>query len=246
MKIDHDSPIPLHAQVEAMVRDMLQESRYQNGELLPPEARIAERLSVSRNTVRAAISRLVQEGVLERKAGRGTRVVKQSVKTSLQNWPSFTREMKTKGIEVEVFSCAVGLVKPTAKVARLLQLSTGDRHRKVVKLERVRGYGGIPSVYSVSWFHGRTGLSAGDDFTIPLYDLIQDRSGIVPEFSEEEVSAALADVAMASRLGCEEGDAVLLRTRLVTDASRRVIEYNENHYRADRFTYGLTIRRGHK
>lgn len=245
MKIDHDSPVPLHAQVEALLRGMLREPRYQEGELLPPEARIADRLGVCRNTVRTAISRLVQEGVLERKAGRGTRYVRQSVKTSLENWPSFTREMRSKGIEVEVFQQAVVEVKPRLKVARLLRLAPGDRKRRLVRLERVRGYGGIPSVHAVSWFHPRTGLSAADDFTVPLYDLIRERSGIEPEFSEEEVSAALADGQLAAMLGCEEGDPVLLRTRVVSDASRRVIEYNENHYRADRFTYGLTIRRGH-
>jgi GntR family transcriptional regulator len=245
MKIDHNSPLPLHAQVEVLIRDMLKDARFRDGELLPPEARMAEQLSVCRNTVRAAISRLVHEGVLERKAGRGTRLMKQSVKTSLENWPSFTREMRAKGITVEVFSCRAVEVKPGTKVGRLLQLSSTDLRHKVVKLERVRGYGGIPSVYSVSWFHRRTSVSAQDDFTMPLYDLIHERSGIMPEFSEEEVSAKVANASLADRLSCDEGDPVLLRTRVVSDASKRVIEYNENHYRADRFTYGLTIRRGH-
>lgn len=76
---------------------------------------------------------------------------------------------------------------------------------------------------------------------MPLYDLIHERSGIVPEFSEEEVSAKVANANLADRLDCGEVDPVLLGT----DASKRVIEYNENHYRADRFTDGLTIRRGH-
>jgi GntR family transcriptional regulator len=243
MKIDHESRMPLHAQVEALLRAMVKEEKYRNGELLPPEARIAEKLAVCRNTVRAAISRLVLEGVLERKAGRGTRVVRQSVKTSLENWPSFTREMAAKGIEVEVFSRKLELVRPKLAVARLLQLTAAERRRKLVRLERVRGYGGIPSVSSVSWLHPRTGLSVDDDFAEPLYDLIRERCGIVPEYSEEEVSAALADGELAARLGCDEGDPILVRNRVVSDASRRVIEYNENHYRADRFTYGLTIRK---
>jgi GntR family transcriptional regulator len=244
MKINPDSPLPLHAQVEALLRGMLMEPRYREGELLPPEARIAEKLGVCRNTVRSAIARLVQEGVLERRAGRGTRYVRQPVKTSLASWPSFTREMRSKGIDVEVFSLRAEAVKPSALLARLLRLSAAERRRPVVRLERVRGYGGIPSVCSVSWFHPRTRVDAEDDFTRPLYDLISDRCGILPEFSEEEVSAALADEVLSEKLACRTGDPVLVRTRFVTDASRRLIEYNENHYRADRFTYGLMIRRG--
>lgn len=244
MKIDHRSSIPLHVQVESLIREMLKQSRYQNGDLLPPEARIAEQLGVCRNTVRAAISRLVQEGVLERRAGRGTRYVRQSVRTSLENWPSFTREMRAKGISVETFSRLVEDTKPDAKVARMLQLSSLEKKRGVIRLERVRGYGGIPSVKSVSWFHPRTRLTVDDDYSMPLYELISKRSGIVPEFSEEEVSAELATQKLAEVLACEKGDPILVRKRVVSDAARKVIEYNENHYRADRFTYGLTIRKG--
>lgn len=244
MKTDSRNPLPLHVQVENLLREMLRQPRYQDGELLPPETRMAAKLGVCRNTVRAAISRLVQEGLLERRAGHGTRCVRQPVRTSLENWPSFTREMQAKGIKVEVFSRLVEDAKPDERIVRLLRLSERERKGGVIKLERVRGYGGIPSVKSVSWFHPRTLLGTEDDFTAPLYDLIAQRSGIVAEVSEEEVSAALAGQDLARTLRCGAEDPILLRTRLVSDADRKMIEYNENHYRADRFTYGLTIRRG--
>lgn len=244
MKIDRKSPVPLHSQVETLIRGMLKETRYQDGELLPPEARMAERLGVSRNTVRAAIGRLVQEGVLERRAGRGTRYVRQPVRTSLENWPSFTREMRAKGIQVETFSRLVEEARPSPEIARLLRLAEAERKRGVVKLERVRGYGGIPSVKSVSWFHPRTRLKVDDNFSVPLYELIFQRSGITPEFSREDVSAELAGPSLGQTLGCDETAPILVRTRIVSDADGKVIEYNENHYRADRFTYGLTIRKG--
>jgi GntR family transcriptional regulator len=239
MKIDHDSPLPLHAQVEALVRDLVRKPRYRSGELLPPEARIAENLGVSRNTVRAAISRLVQEGVLERKAGLGTRYVNQAVKTSLRNWPSFTGEMKQRGLEVEVFSLDLARVRPPSEVARALRISTG----KILRMARIRGHGGIPSVVSVSWFHECAKLDPDDDFSRPLYELIRAKSGITVEYSEEEISAALADQELAEKLCCKVGDPILVRRRIVRNAAKREIEYNVNHYRADRFTYGLTIRK---
>lgn len=244
MKIDHTSPVPFHMQVERLLRGMLKKSRYQNGELLPPEERMAEQLGVCRNTVRTAISRLVQEGVLERRAGRGTRYVRQPVQTSLDNWPSFTREMEAKGIKVEVFSCRVEETTPSSRIAQLLHLSDAQRKREVITLERVRGFDGIPSVKSVSWFHPRARLKTEYDFTKPLYELIAEHSGIVPVCSEEQVSAALAGKELARTLDCGEEDPILVRTRVVSDAGGLVIEYNENYYRADRFTYGLKIRKG--
>lgn len=244
MKIDHNSPVPLHAQVEALIREMLRKPAFRDGALLPPETRMADQLGVCRHTVRMAILRLVQEGVLERKAGRGTQISKQSVKTNLSDWPSFTREMRAMGVKVEVFSIAATHERPPREVSQALRLTRAESKQPVVRLERVRGHGGIPSVYSVSWFHPRTRLSGDEDFTVPLYDLIRRASGIVPESSDEEVSAALADADLAAKLGCDVGHPVLVRVRTVADANRNVIEYNRNFYRADRFTYGLTIRRG--
>ncbi len=241
MQINHSSPLPLHVQVEKLIREMLQEKRYQDGELFPPEALMAEKLAVSRNTVRAAISRLVQEGLLERKAGLGTRYVKQTVKTNLQGWPSFTLEMKKKGIKVEVFSLQTSYVVACDDTSAALRLPKAKNQARILKMDRVRGHEGIPAVYSISWFHPRTKITPEEDFSMPLYDLIHEKSGVSVIFSEEEISAACADEELAEKLHCEIGDPVLLRKRIVKDASKREVEYNINYYRADRFIYGLTI-----
>lgn len=243
MTIDPSSPVPLHAQVESLLREMIKQPKYQQGELLPPEARIAEQLEVSRNTVRAAISRLVQEGVLERRAGRGTRYVHEPLRTSLKSWPSFSREMKQKGIEVSVFSLNAELLSPPDEIVRALHLSADERKGRILKMERIRGYHDVPAVYSISWFHPRTGLQVADDFSRPLYQLIHAKSGLSADSSEEEISAAVADRALGERLCCEAGDAVLVRRRIVRDPARKEIEYNLNFYRADRFSYGLTLQK---
>ena len=73
LRLHHDSPVPLHAQVERLLRELVRRPEYQKGQLLPDEVSLAMRLGVSRGTVRAGISKLVFEGVLERKPGIGTR-----------------------------------------------------------------------------------------------------------------------------------------------------------------------------
>ena len=243
MRIDPGSPMPLHAQVESMLRELLKQRKYQQGELLPPEAKIASDLGISRNTVRAAISRLVQEGIMERKAGRGTRYVNQPVLTSLKNWPSFTREMKQRGIEPVVFSLNVELLTPSPQIVEALRLSKTEGAGRILKMERIRGYNGIPAVHSISWFHPRTALQVDDDFSRPLYRLIHDKSGLAAESSEEEISAALADRDFAERLCCNIGDAVLVRKRIVRNDEKKELEYNLNRYRPDRFTYGVTLQK---
>src|SRR5688500_1856102 len=74
-RLDQNSALPLHAQVQQFVRELAQQDEYQNGAFLPDEITLANRLGISRGTMRAGIAQLVHEGLLERKPGRGTRVI---------------------------------------------------------------------------------------------------------------------------------------------------------------------------
>src|SRR5690348_18309553 len=91
LRLDHQSPLPLHAQAERLLRLLIQRPEYGVGGLLPDEVSLARSLGISRNTLRAAIARLVTEGRLERKAGVGTRVVEPKVRSGVGSWQSFTR-----------------------------------------------------------------------------------------------------------------------------------------------------------
>src|SRR6201986_4938321 len=106
LKLDHKSPMPLRAQVEQLLRELIQKPEFQNGGLLPDECKLAIQLGVSRGTVRSGISKLVFEGLLQRKAGVGTRVSNRNVESGIQEWHSFTREMASKGIKVQNFRTA--------------------------------------------------------------------------------------------------------------------------------------------
>lgn len=241
--LDSKNPAPLHTQVELLVRRMIEDPLYQKGELLPPEAQMAAQLGISRNTVRAAISRLVQEGLLERKAGVGTRVVKQSISTKLKDWASFTGEMLEKGIVVQTFSLEAAMIAPEEEVFRELGITPGGKVKRLLRMARVRGYDGIASVYSISWFHPRANLAVDDNFSTPLYELIRGKSSVVAENSREEIRAIVADADLADRLGTEAGLPILERRRVVEDAGGRRLEYNLNYYRGDRFTYSINIHR---
>ena len=81
------------------MRALIEQPSYRNGEFLPKEVDIAEKLGVARNTVRHAISKLVNEGLLVRKKGVGTKVATGRIPTRLDSWWSFTKEMQAKGIE---------------------------------------------------------------------------------------------------------------------------------------------------
>jgi len=64
--------MPLYAQAEKVLEDLLVHRRYRIGDRIPPEAELVRSLGVSRATIRAAVGRLVGRGLLVRRQGSGT------------------------------------------------------------------------------------------------------------------------------------------------------------------------------
>jgi len=237
--LNRASSVPLHAQAEEMLRAMAAEPRYQKGELLPDEVTLAQRFAISRNTLRAAITRLVLEGMLERRPGVGTRVRRGSTSSGLGAWLSFTREMAHKGIQVQTFALDASKVRVAQEAASALQVPLG---RSLLRLDRLRGWEGIPCVHFRSYLHPRLGLEAGDDFSGPLYDLAAQRTRIRPDHSYLEIAAVAAEPWLAELLQVEAGSPLLVRKQIVYDKSGHPLEFAIDHIRSDRFTLTLTAR----
>ena len=238
--IDHKSALPLHLQVEGMLRKLIEQPEYQNGKLLPNEVFIAKRLGISRNTVRQAANKLVHERLLVRKKGVGTKVAKNTITTRLNKWTSFTHEMDEKGVVFKNYTVKVSFVLPDKEIRQLFNIAEGV---KVIKLERLRGLNKGPVVYFISYFHPRIGLTEKEDFSKPLYETLERDHHVTVAVSKEGISAILANKKLAEKLNIEEGDPILFRKRVVCDPGDRPIEYNLGYYRADSFTYTIDIAR---
>ena len=66
---------PLHCQISEQLRDAIERGELRPGDRLPASRSMAKELRVARNTVEAAIARLVRDGLVERRVGFGTWVV---------------------------------------------------------------------------------------------------------------------------------------------------------------------------
>ncbi len=239
--IDHSSVLPLHYQVEDLLRKLIEQPEYQNGKLLPNEVDLAKKLGISRNTVRQATNKLVYERLLVRKKGVGTKVASNNITTKLNKWSSFTHEMDEKGVKFKNYSLKISWEVADAELSKVFKI---DKKTKILKLERVRGVASEPIVYFISYFHPRVGLTGDEDFSKPLYEMLENEHHTTAVISREGISAILADDELSEVLKVAVGDPILFRKRVVFDPGERLIEYNLGYYRADRFTYTIDIERG--
>lgn len=74
LELDRTSPVSMHAQVEALVREAIRGGRLPSGSALPPSRRLAQELGLSRGVVVEAYQQLAAEGYLVSQSGSFTRV----------------------------------------------------------------------------------------------------------------------------------------------------------------------------
>ena len=240
MQIDHSSSVPLHYQVEELLRKLIKEERYINGEPLPKEVDLSKLLGVARNTVRQATNKLVYENAIVRKKGVGSFVAPNSLSTKLDKWSSFTEEMTQLGVQLKNYEIKVSMVKADSDLARTLNIKEG---KEVLELVRLRGDEEGPFVLFYSYFHPRVGLTTDEDFSEPLYKILESKYATRAVTSQEEIKAIVADDHFAKKLRTPVNSPLLSRVRRVLDPGNRIIEYNLCYYRSDKFTYTIDIHR---
>lgn len=163
---------------------------FKNGAFFPKEVELANRLGVSRNTVRQATNKLQHEGLIIRKKGVGTKTAgKKHLATGLDHCYSFTQEMKEKGIHVINQELKVEWVFADKKITDFFSIV---QNKNVLKLSKLKGTEGDSIVYFESYFHPRIGVNENDGFDIPLYTLLERKYGIIVVRSAENISARLA------------------------------------------------------
>src|SRR5690554_307505 len=100
MALSRSSPIPLHAQLRALLLDQLQSELYEAGDVLPTEQELERTYGVSRMTVRRALSDLAASGYIVRRAGRGSMVLHQKVRHSSGELGGLVANLREQGQHV--------------------------------------------------------------------------------------------------------------------------------------------------
>jgi GntR family transcriptional regulator len=223
----------LHHQITAVLKDGITTGRYPADEPLPSEDALCRMFSVSRITVRRAVQSLVEQGLVERRQGRGTFVVRLPNEPIRASFSSFAKRVAdlsatTKAV-VEEFSW----VSAPLRVRDALEL---DTVANVLRVVRVRKNGKQPIMQISTYLPESVGRKfSREDFTTPsMIALIAD-AGHVRHRVEFTYGAVLADPIAAIRLQVPVGTALLDIHRRSFDRKGRPFEYQEAIAPPDRY-----------
>ncbi len=236
--------MPLYFQVETWLRQQVAARRFRDGVSLPTEEALTRRLDVSRITVRRAMERLVQEGLIYRIPGRGTfvnplRGAEFRIERNPADLLGFEEDIRRAGFVPETRVLRHEWVRPPADVAELLGV---DATTDVLWLYRSGTASGRP-LWIEDRYMARSLASRlrPRDLAVPtlLTTLARDR-GLVVDRAQVRVAARDATREEARALGLRPGAAVLV-AEFAVNADGRPAQFVRARFRPDRYAFRFVI-----
>lgn len=239
-------PLPKYHQVYLLLREQLAEGRFAEG--VPGEFDLMKSFGVARVTVRRALERLANDGLIQRSPGRGTVALAQAQADAAPALPDghaplhgLLQSIVEMGwrSHAKVLLCQQ-LAAPWP-VATRLAIGAGAQVQKVVRLRSTRS-GPVSHITTYTPLAAVRAFRRSELARKPILVLLQE-AGIEIGRTQQSISARLADAAVAQALGLDLGSALLAVERIVFDAGERPVLWLQGLYRPDRYRYVMQLSR---
>lgn len=229
--LDRGNPLPLWAQLEAELRRRMVVGDLK--ERFPPEPQLAEDYAVSRQTVREAIRRLQEAGLLRRERGRGTFVAGRELVQPLGIVYSLFRNVEAQGVTQTSDVRTLDRRRDPAVAARLGVAPDAE----LIHLERLRRADGVPLALDSVWMPASvaTPLLEADFHHTALYDELARRCNVRIDDGWERLRAVVPSAAERQVLGLRSGTAAFAVDR-VGRSQGRIVEVRNTLVRGDRYS----------
>jgi DNA-binding GntR family transcriptional regulator len=235
--LDRSSPVPLYYQVATRLQELIETGELAVGSRLPNEVDLAERLGVSRPTMRHAINYLVERGMLTRKRGVGTQIVHPKVRRPVE-LSSLYDDLVGSGQQPRTEIRSLEVRPAPDHVAEALGVPKGT---EVTWFERLRHAGGEPLAIMQNAVPVEVlTLTEAALEQHGLYELLR-AAGHIPRMANQVVGARAATAAEARLLGDPRGAPMLTMTRTAWDAAGRAVEFGSHLYRASRYSFEISL-----
>ena len=237
MVIDRSSPVPLYHQLAEQLAAAINGGSLQSGDAFENELSLADRLGLSRPTVRRAIAELVSSGLLVRRRGVGTTVANKAIhrKAELTSlYEDLVQSGRKPVTEVLSFS-------PSAVDIRAAETLGLPYDAPLIFIERLRSTDGVPMAILRNWMPASIqGLSAEVLAKRGLYDVLRE-SGVRPAVAHQMIGARRPTARERHLLDLKPGDPLLTMSRAAFDSSGNPVEFGDHCYRYDQYFFDITV-----
>jgi GntR family transcriptional regulator len=252
--------VPLYHQLYALLKSKIESGELPQGSLLPSEIELAERFAVSRITSKRALNELGRDGLVERRAGRGTHVRVRPPSSPVLRAPltGNLESLNVMGRETTVEVLSFERIPAPKSISDALKIKP---HTLVDRAVRVRRNQGLPFAYYLS--HTIVLKDSAKDNAVSHTDSAAAKSGpqamnrknlksqtrleiframgIKLAEVDQVLNAVAANAEVAHALNLSVGAPVLSMTRTYIDSEGRIVDHLVGLYRPDRFEYHMHL-----
>ena len=237
---------PLAQQAADEILSGIRSGKLANGDgLLPSEAELSQRFEISRATIREALAKLENSGVIIRKHGVGTFVAPAQpvIDAGLEELESLETLAERIGLETHMSKAAIAERPASASEADRLQLAPTDQ---ILSVARVIMTGKRPVAYLIDivplQYLRQQDLAAS--FNGSVLDLFLKRGQPALSHSRTDIVPIAADDDIARQLKVKAGDTLLkLEAQLFTRDSK-VADYSSSYFVPGYFHFHVVRRIG--
>ncbi|MCU1578043.1 MAG: GntR family transcriptional regulator [Rhodoglobus sp.] len=229
-----DYPEPLWIQAVNLITGEITSGVLKPGMRLPPERELCLQLNISRVTLRKALNKLVEDGLLNASHGRGWYV---AAAGASKEWPnsleSFSETAARMGLKASSRVLKAATAAATIDEAEEFSIAPGTR---LFSLDRVRLLNDVPIAIDFTRIPADLvpGFADVDFATASLYDELG-HAGLAPVRADSTIEAREADAYAAKHLDIEVGKPLLVMHQLVVDAAEKPLFASKIQYSGDRY-----------
>ena len=230
---------PVYRQMARRMRELVAIGLVPDGQSLPAERILAERLHVSRTTVRRFFEELRQSNELVVSGRNGATVTRpRSIQPPLGKLKGFSSEMRECGVEP-----STRLLERAIVVDRTIASMIGvPSTTPFLKLVRIRLGDGVPMSRETAWYNLALAPDLeGWNVEGSAYDYIQHVCGVRLVDAEQSIEAVSSSPEECAAFGLRAPLPCLLFKRRTRATSGQIVEYAEGVFRGDIYVYQLKL-----
>ena len=224
-----------YRQIEEAVAQAIRDRVLKEGDRLPSEISLAERLGLSRMTVNKAFTLLAQRGLITRVRGKGSYVTPRKLNQGFFRVTRFNRSISEMGMVPSTKVLEISEVTADAQVAEALSL---QKDTSVIRVKRLRLADDVPLMLETRYLNAsycrpilREDLGTGS-----IHNILIRKLNLPLTRVKQTLEVKWAEKREAELLGVKEGDCCfyMIRTTYTGETPMTWVHYV---YRSDRYRF---------
>ncbi len=216
--------------VEEYIRLLIKNG--EDGQGLPSQRDIAEKLEVSRTTVKSALLHLQNEGQITSQSRRGIQINKKK-DVNLLSMSSLSDELAGENITIEHMDSRL------VSVPKNLRDFFGDSLKNIAEIKRIRYRNGVPFSYEITNIDENkfSDITQVNLTNKSLYRVLKENYNTVPVYGFENISATLATDEIRMHLDVAEKTPLYIVESFNFAKSDQPVEHTVQYLSGENFKY---------